>query len=196
MSATPCLLFSASLPLHCRVSSKCLFSLERSLLEADTVELEPFLEKCVQLGKMIHPQKQRFAFLCNHNKIKVPCQFPLSWMIVLCVGLLGCTNTFVQPIIHCPAFGSVLQLRYEVFEKSATAYTCSSTGRDFTRYAKSLCQHICGHWALKLQNIFTKYKILIKMQQYVYVMVLRKISVCKQSHWAGLPFSSFPVCST
>lgn len=117
-------------------------------------------------------------------------------MIALCVGLLGCTNTFVQPIIHCPAFGSVLQLRFEVFEKSATAYTCSSTGRDFTRYAKSLCQHICGHWALKLQNIFTKYKILIKMQQYVYFMVLRKISVCKQSHWAGLPFSSFPVCST
>lgn len=67
-------------PLRCRVSSKCLFSLERSLLEADTVKLEPFQRKCVQLGKMIHPQEQRLAFLCNHNKIKVPCQFPLSFL--------------------------------------------------------------------------------------------------------------------
>lgn len=67
-------------PVHCRVSSKCLFSLERSLLEADTVELEPFQKECVQLGKTIHPQKQRLAFLCNHNKIKVPCQFPLYFL--------------------------------------------------------------------------------------------------------------------
>lgn len=67
-------------PMHCRVSSKCLFSLERSLLESDTVKLEPFQKKCAQLGKTIHPQKQRLAFLCNHNKIKVPCQFSLSFL--------------------------------------------------------------------------------------------------------------------
>lgn len=67
-------------PMHCRVRSKCLFSLEKSLLEADTVKLDPFQNKCVQLGKMIHPQEQRLALLCNHNKMKAPCQFPLSFL--------------------------------------------------------------------------------------------------------------------
>ena len=133
---------------------------------------------------MTHPQKQKWVFLCNHNKIEVPCHFlSLSWVIVLCIGLLDCINTFLQPIIHCHAFGSVLLLRYAsacfcLFEKSATAYAHTSTVVDFTRYMKSACQHICGHWALKLQNIFTEYKILIKMQQYVYVVVLRNISDC------------------
>lgn len=102
-------------------------------------------------------------------------------MIVLCISLLDCTSTFLQPVILCHAFGSVLLLRYAsacfcLFEKSATAYAHTSTVVDFTRYVKSACKHICGHWALKLQNIFTEYKILIKMQQYVCVVVLINIS--------------------
>lgn len=102
-------------------------------------------------------------------------------MIVLCTGLLDGINTFLQPVIHCLAFGSVLLLGYAracfwLFEKSAAVYAHSSTVVDFTRYMRSACQHICGHWALKLQNIFTEYKTLIKMQQYVYVVVLRYIS--------------------
>lgn len=102
-------------------------------------------------------------------------------MIVLCTGLLDFFNTFLQPIILCHAFGSVLLLRYAsacfcLFEISAVAYAHTSTVVDFTRYVKSVCQHICGHWALKLQNIFTEYKILIKMQQYVYNVVLRNVS--------------------
>lgn len=79
MLATACLLFSASLPMHCHVSSKCLFSLEWSWLEADIVKLEPF-QKCGLLQKRIHPQKQKWVFLCKHNKIKVLCQLPFSFL--------------------------------------------------------------------------------------------------------------------
>lgn len=111
-------------------------------------------------------------------------------MIVLCIGLLDCINTFVQPIIHPCAFGSVLLLRYAracfcSFEKSATAYADTSTVVDFKIYVKSACQHICGRWALKLQNIFAEYKLLLKMQQYVYVVVLRNVFDYVQTVWLG-----------
>jgi len=100
---------------------------------------------------------------------------------VLCIGLLDCINACLQPVIRCRAFGSVLLLRYAsacfcLFEKSAAAYAHTSTVVGFTRYVKSACQQICGHSALKLQNIFTEYKILIKVQQYVYIVVLRNVS--------------------
>lgn len=53
-------------------------------------------------------------------------------MIVLCIGLLDCINTFLQPIIHPHAFGSVLLLKYASacfcpFEKSAATYAHTST---------------------------------------------------------------------
>lgn len=57
--------------------------------------------------------------------------FSLSWMIVLCISLLDCTSTFLQPVILCHAFGSVLLLRYA----SACFCTC------FWKISYCICTH-------------------------------------------------------